>query len=92
MAQLISSRHNRILARIAVLEAQLAALDAALLTASASDTLEYRFDSGEGSQRAEFRNLGEMEKAQRNLEKRIEYLYARLEGTGLVKMRLRRNI
>ena len=92
MAQLISSRHNRILARIAVLEVQLAALDAALLTASASDTLEYRFDSGEGSQRKEFRNLGEMEKAQRSLEKRIEYLYTRLEGTGLVKMRLRRNI
>ncbi len=92
MAQLMSAHHNRVLARITVLEAQLAALDAALLTASSSDTLEYRFDSGEGSQRKEFRNLAEMEKAQRNLEKRIEFYYAKLEGTGLVNMRLRRHI
>lgn len=92
MAQLISSRHQRILARITALEAQLDALDAALLTASASDTLEYRFDSGEGSQRQEFRNLAEMEKAQDSLEKRIEAYYKRLEGTGLVNMRLRRHI
>jgi phage shock protein A len=92
MAQLIRSRHDRIVARITALEAQLAALDAALLTASASDTLEYRFDSGEGSQRKEFRSVKEMQEEQTYLENRLEFYYAKLEGTGLVNMRLRRHI
>jgi hypothetical protein len=92
MAQLMTSRHARIVARITALEAQLAALDAALITASTSDTLEYRIDSGEGSQRKEFRNLAEMQKAQKNLEGLIEWYYAKLEGRGLGNMNLRRNI
>lgn len=92
MAQLISSRHNWIVARITTLTAQLEALDAAILTASASDTLEYHFNSGEGSQKQEFRNLKEMQKAQENLEKRIVSYQAKLNGTGLVNMRLRRHI
>jgi hypothetical protein len=91
MAFLTSSRKSRIQSRIATKESALTkayeAYDAALV-----EVKEYRFDSGEGSQRAENRDLKEFTKAISILEREIEHLYGQLNGTGIVKMNLRRRL
>ncbi len=57
----------------------------------ASDkTKEYRFDSGEGSQRAEYRDLKDISAEIVRLEKEIDALIRKLSGIGVVNMNLRR--
>ncbi len=82
------ARINRIQARITALEAQQIAIDAAI--AAGNELGEYRFDSGEGSQRVRYRSLKGMTDASYNLDRLIEHLYRKLQGTGIVNMNLRR--
>ena len=90
MAFLTVAQKKRIKKRIAAKEAALTALDAAYLEAS-TEIKEYRFDSGEGSQRVAYRNLDDLRNQISALEAEIDALYRKLSGTGVVNMSLRRN-
>jgi coenzyme F420-reducing hydrogenase delta subunit len=82
------ARIDRITARITALEAQQTALDAAIV--AGNEIGEYRFDSGEGSQRVRYRSIASLTKASYNLDRLIESLYRKLQGTGIVNVNLRR--
>jgi coenzyme F420-reducing hydrogenase delta subunit len=82
------ARIDRIQARITALEAQQTAIDAAI--AAGDEIGEYRFDSGEGSQRVRYKSITSLMKASYNLDRLIEHLYRKIQGTGLVNMNLRR--
>ena len=81
-------RINRIQARITALETQQTAIDAAI--AAGDEIGEYRFDSGEGSQRVRYKSIDSLMKSSYNLDRLIEHLYRKLQGTGIVNMNLRR--
>lgn len=82
------TRIDRIQARITALEAQQTAIDAAIV---AGDEIgEYRFDSGEGSQRVRYRSLDSLMTISDNLDRKIEHLYGKLQGTGVINLNLRR--
>lgn len=53
---------------------------------------EYRFDSGEGSQRTMMRPLKEISAEMTRLEAEIAGLNRKLSGTGLVNICLRRKV
>jgi len=90
MSYLTAAQIARIKARITVKEAALAGLDAAYTDAQ-TKIKEYRFDSGEGSQRVMHRDLAEFSRQIAVLESEIDALYRRLDGTGVVNMGLRRH-
>jgi hypothetical protein len=80
-------------ARLAQKEAQLTALYAAALAAIPnSEISQYEFDSGEGRQRLWRRSPAVMQDAIDRLEKEIDALYAKLEGTGLSRVTFRRGV
>lgn len=89
MAFFTASRKAAIEAKITKKEAQLLKLETAYDEAS-TQIAEYRFDSGEGSQRTEYRGLGEISKEMERLEKEIDALQRKLLGIGVVNMNLRR--
>jgi coenzyme F420-reducing hydrogenase delta subunit len=82
------ARIDRIQARITILEAQQVAVDAAIV--AGNEIGEYRFDSGEGSQRVRYKSLKELLETNYNLDRLIEHLYRKLQGTGIVNLNLRR--
>ncbi|MEE9117963.1 MAG: hypothetical protein V3U02_05135 [Calditrichia bacterium] len=82
------ARIDRITARITALEAQQTALDE--MIAGLDKNEEYRFDSGEGSQRGRDRKIEALRKDSYNLDRLIEYLYRKLQGTGIIYINLRR--
>ena len=83
-------------ATIASIQAKITTLQTRLLVAeSAYDAAlteieEYRFDSGIGSQRLKYRQLGELQKAIDAIEARINSLTRRLSGKGISSLNLRR--
>lgn len=79
----------RLIANLAKKESQLAKAEIAY-EALLTEIKEYRFDSGEGSQRTEYRSTAELETAIDRLEKQIEDIHRRLSGTGVVNINLRR--
>lgn len=90
MTCLSLSKRAEIEARITKLESQLVIANETLDSAVGNEILEYRFDSGEGSQRTEYKSFSEMTKIVDWLESRISYLQRRLNGTGLMNLNLRR--
>lgn len=84
-----STRKARIQARITAKETYRDALYD--LQANFDDVLNYKFDSGEGSQSTVFRSLSEVDMAIRRIESTIERLYRLLEGTAIINVTLRRN-
>ncbi len=89
MAYLTSARIARIEARITAKEAALALADTAY-QAALVEVEEYRFDSGEGSQKVRNRQLAEFQKNINILEREIEHLYRKLQGFGITTVSLRR--
>ena len=55
------------------------------------DVLNYKFDSGEGSQSTVFRSVSEVSRTIRQLESQIDRLYRELLGHTIVNVNLRRN-
>lgn len=92
MTCLSASTRAEITARIERLNTQLTAANDTLDNAATGGILEYRFDSGEGAQRVEYRSMNEMLKIIDWLEARIGALTRRLNGAGLSTMTLRRKI
>ena len=88
MAYLISSTVTRIKTRIAAKEAALAILEAELLKVTSAQS--YRFNDGEGSISTEYRSAHEIRNNIRILENEIDYLYQKLQGFGIVSLKLRR--
>ena len=69
---------------------QLVALQETMLGASGNDILEYRFDDGTGSQRVERRSLKELMAFEEFLNRRINWLWRKLNGRGVTLVTLRR--
>lgn len=89
MACINTSTRARLIASLAKKEAQLLKAEEAYDDALTS-IKEYRFDSGEGSQRTEYRSVNELKTTIDALETEIEAIHRRLNGTGLVNINLRR--
>ena len=90
MLTLSAARRTHIQTRITAITAQLTALDAAMLLASAKDIEEYSFNSGDGMQRAINRDLLDMQKSSDVLFRTLEYLHNLLRGRGIVRGVIRR--
>lgn len=56
-----------------------------------ADIEEYRFDSGDGTQRTLRRDPGTLEKMIRGLESRYEWYVNKIRGKGITNMNLRRD-
>lgn len=78
--------------RITALTAQLEAAETAAASGFSTDIKEYRFDSGEGSQRVEYRSHEELTRTIDWCIARIAHYQKLLAGKGLVSMNLRRQI
>lgn len=89
MAFFTASRKADIEAKITKKQAQLVKLETAYDSAS-TEIKEYRFDSGEGSQRLQYRDLDKIGKEMERLEKQIAALTRKLLGLGVVNINLRR--
>jgi len=88
MAFIIASNLTRLRNRITNKETRLAKLYT--IYENFDEVKEYRFDSGEGSQRTEFRNISEVDTAINKLEREIDSLYRKINGTNLANLNLRR--
>lgn len=78
-------------AEIARIDAALAVLDAAYLSAvTNSEVEEYRFDSGDGSQKAIRRKPAEIREERDALSAQKDRLERRLSNSGSVNFQLRR--
>lgn len=89
MAFYTTTRKAALETRLAKKKSQLEKLYEAYDDAS-DNVKEYRFDSGEGSQRAEYRDLKDISAEITRLEKEIDALIRKLSGVGIVNMNLRR--
>jgi hypothetical protein len=91
MGCLSSSQVTRIKAAIARLDVLIAAAEDSLLTAVTNAEIEtYRFDSGEGSQRADRRNPQEINDLIDDLVGRRNRLQRKLDGTSNTTINWRR--
>ena len=90
MTCLSTSNKADIQAKITRLMAQLEIANDTLDSAVGNEILEYRFDSGEGSQRTQYKTPDQLTKIIDWLESRIDYLNRRLNGIGLSNLNLRR--
>ncbi len=89
MVCLSSTRITEINAIITNLEAALAVAWASY-TETLNPAQDYRIDTGEGSQRVKRRDPTEMFNQIQALQRQIDYWNAKLNGTGIKKMNLRR--
>ena len=85
-----SQRVARWTEQLAKCEAELAILDDTYATIAAKDYESYKFDSGVGSQQTKIQDLEKVGKQQRIKQSRIDYLINKINGTGLVRMKLNR--
>lgn len=84
------ARYARIKAQIVTKEAQLIKANETYESLLSNEVDDFKFDSGEGSQRSHRRNLNELKKQIDSLESQIENLYRRIQTSGLVNIVLRR--
>jgi hypothetical protein len=89
MSCINSNTAARIRARIIKNEALLEKAEAALAL-SFTHIKEYRLDTGEGSQKTEYKDPRQLQQVIDSIESSLERDYRRLNGTGLVNMNLRR--
>ena len=91
MACLSSSRRTNLIAQLENIDAAIvkawAAYNAAL---EVNEVEEYRFDSAEASQKAKMRDPDMLFKQIEKLEKRRESIVAKINGTGVINLNLRR--
>ena len=91
MSRLNPVYRAKIIERIETKEAQLDTLNETYQEALETGKLEeFRFDSGEGSQRVMYRSIKELTDVIANLEAQINLLYRELNGGSMVVMNLRR--
>jgi len=90
MGCLSSARVAEIEAEITELTTRLTALNSAYSDAIAGGIESYKLDSAESSSAVKYKSLDSMEKAIDKTSSRIKHLKAKLRGTGLVNLNLRR--
>ena len=86
----ISERWARLEAQLVNVQAQIDALNTAILGAVASPNKSYMFDSGEGSHKTVRRSLVDMQKMLSGLYATESHLINELSRMGLVSIKLRR--
>jgi len=84
-----SSRKTWIQERITLKKAYLTSLYN--LQENFDEVLNYKFDSGEGSQSTVFRSVSEVSRTIRQIESQIDRLNRELLGHSIVNVNLRRN-
>ena len=91
MGCLPASKRTAIQAQIDKLDILIGKYEAALFAAADGSPIEeYRFDSGDGSQRTQFRDPNKINDLIDDLTARRNRLQAKLDGTGIVSINLRR--
>jgi hypothetical protein len=90
MGCLSSTRKAELRAEIAILQAQLDALNAALLS-GATDVEMYSLDTNEGKQTVKYRSLSDLIDAIGAIGSRINTLTRKVNGGGLGAMKFRRS-
>ena len=92
MACLSAARIAEIQAQIDRLNTQISAMNDAIDAGiPESGIVEYRFQSGDGSQRVERRRIGDLLDDIVKMEARRDRLQRKLDGTGIVALTTRRN-
>jgi len=90
MGCLSNTRQAEIAAEITTLTTRLTALNTAYTDAIAGGVESYKLDSGEASSSVKYRSLESLQKAIDFTSSRIKHLKAKLRGTGIVNLNLRR--
>lgn len=85
-----TEKQARIQARIDADEAQISAIDTALLAITSSKAEEFWLDTGEGKQRVTQLDVEKLDRMRERAINRVEANYKRLDGKQLVDMSLRR--
>ena len=76
---------NRLDTKIALLTKTYNAIDE-----MTTEVQSYKFDSGEGSQQTTLKKMSEMTDFSNLLERQIDSIQAKLNGTGIINLNLRR--
>ena len=87
---LSTAERTRVLALIETKETELAAARTTYLSLLGKEVKEYRLNTGEGSQWATRIDINTLGKQISALEREIDRLYGRLNGTNLMNIVLRR--
>ena len=90
MSCLSITRRAEITAQIIAETSRLVLLEEAYGQSLSGGIKEYRFDSGEGSQRTERHSPKELSDLIESTERRIDFLNRKLNGTNIVNLNLRR--
>jgi hypothetical protein len=91
MSCLSSTRKAEIEARITKLEARLTLAENALDGLLSAEGIEsFKFDSGEAMSWAKYYKAEELRKLISNIEANLDYYRNKLNGTGIVRLNLRR--
>ena len=85
-----SAKKARLIARKTTLETQITTLETTQSSLLASEVEEYRYDSGEGSQKVTRRKLKEISDQLDKLYATLESVCRQLANIGIVNIRLRR--
>jgi hypothetical protein len=85
---MLISRYDTLVARLASKQAQLVALNAAVLRAESKEIASFELDTGlgEAKQRVTYRNLESMMLAVDRLEKEIDHISRTLNGRAFVRI------
>lgn len=91
MASTITQKRTKWSETLAKLEAQMVALDAAILKAM-TEIESYKFDSNEGAQQVKYRDLDKMLKSQTILQKQIDWYERKICGQGIRRFSMKRQL
>lgn len=90
MGWLSTTRRTFIEAQVTRLTAQIALQQDLLDTLIAQEVDEYTFSTGAGSQRAKRKSVDDVLNQLEKLHRMLEYWQAKLDGTGIIDLNLRR--
>ncbi len=90
MSYITTENQAKWTADLAAIISQIAAIDAAMLTAATGGTKSYSFDSGTGRQQEAFSSPLELISARQKLAATRDLLQRKLNGTAIVREQFRR--
>jgi hypothetical protein len=90
MSYITTENKEKWTADLAAIISQIAAIDAAMITAATSGTKSYSFDSGTGRQQETFNSPLELVATRQKLAATRDLLQRKLNGIAISRMQLRR--